>query len=78
MSDYAIEEANSNNVQARVLVAGALIGLVVGLGAAYVYLRQIEESDSDDVGLSVGETVGLGVALVGLISQVSRMGRKGD
>lgn len=71
----------NNEVESRPqrLITGGLVGGFFGLIAAYFYSRAIE----DDVRqngvqrnpISTGEIIGLGLALLALLRQVSEMGR---
>lgn len=71
----------NNEVDSRPqrLITGGLVGGFFGLIAAYFYSRAIE----DDVRqngvqrnpISTGEIIGLGLALLALLRQVSEMGR---
>lgn len=61
------------------LIAGGLVGGFFGLIAAYFYSRAVED-DVRQNGLqrnpiSTGEIIGVGLALLALLRQVSEMGR---
>lgn len=70
---------NETDSRPQRLLTGGLVGGFFGLIAAYFYSRAIE----DDVRqngvqrnpISTGEIIGLGLALLALLRQVSEMGR---
>jgi len=62
-----------NNWRARTLLAGAIIGALTGLGAAFLLLRRADESDSRPA-LSAREGVSLGMLVLGLLRQVAQLG----
>lgn len=65
----------------KVLVTGALAGTLVGVLAAYMYSRAAEE-DVSRLGkadrISTGEVLGLGLALLGVVRQITEMGKGPD
>ena len=70
---------NEVDTRPQRLLTGGLVGGFFGLIAAYFYSRAVE----DDVRqngiqrnpISTGELIGLGLALLALLRQVSEMGR---
>ena len=70
---------NEVDTRPQRLITGGLVGGFFGLIAAYFYSRAVE----DDVRqngvqrnpISTGEIIGLGLALLALLRQVSEMGR---
>ena len=54
---------------------GSLLGLAVGFLAAYFYVRAAEESDNAE-GLKATDFVKIGLALLGLVRQITEMGSK--
>jgi hypothetical protein len=61
----------------RVLVVGAVLGALVGLGAAYLYTQQAEiENRYAAPQFSTGDGVRLGLLLLGLLRSVSDMASK--
>ena len=69
------EETEGLDWRTRVLLTGGIIGLLVGLGAAMVYIRQLEES-GENPKLTVGDSMAVGLGLLGLVNQVGNMGKK--
>ncbi len=78
MSDTSLEETTEENAIAdwrtRALIIGGVAGLLVGLGAAYVYIREAEENDADP-SVSTSDAVKIGVSLVSLISSIGGLGK---
>ena len=72
MSEQDFEIVESGNWQPRVLVVGAVIGAVVGLGAAYLLIKSNEQEGPPQI--SAGEGVKLGVLVLGLLRSVSSLG----
>ncbi len=60
--------------KARVLIAGGIIGALLGLGAGFLYVRVAEESGGPK-NVSTGEVVKLAIAALGVVRQVSQLGR---
>jgi hypothetical protein len=58
----------------RVLIAGGIIGALLGLGAGFLYVRVAEESGGPNR-VSTGEAVKLAIAALGVVRQVSQLGR---
>lgn len=67
--------------KSKVLLFGALGGTMLGVLAGYMYSRAAEE-DVSRLGradrISTGEVLGLGLALLGVIRQVTEMGKGPD
>lgn len=61
----------------KVLVVGAVLGALVGLGAAYLYTQRSEvENGYKPPEFSTGDGVRLGLLLLGLLRSVSDMASK--
>ncbi|HLO31762.1 MAG TPA: hypothetical protein VK249_21595 [Anaerolineales bacterium] len=61
--------------QNRILLFGALIGAVTGLVAAMLLQRRAEQT-GNEVTLSTGEGIQLGVMIMGLLRAISSLGEK--
>jgi len=59
--------------QNRVLLFGALIGAVIGLVAAMILQRRAEKT-GNEISLSTGEGIQLGVMIMGLLRAISSLG----
>lgn len=71
--DKAKSLAVSTNWKPRVLVIGAVIGAIIGLGAAYL-LTQRAADENTPPELSAGDGVKLGLLVLGLLRQVAELG----
>ena len=65
-----------DNWKPKVLVVGAVIGALVGLGGAYLYAQQAEREGRTPK-VSTGEGVKLGLLVLGLLRSVATLG-EGD
>ena len=61
----------------RVLLLGGLIGGLVGLGTAYLLVQRAEK-EGTELSLGTGEGIRLGLMVLGMLRQVSRLGDGGD
>lgn len=71
-------EANRNDFRTRVLVIGGILGTVLGVVSAILYLRAAEETYGDDLPKTPqpGDAMRLGVALLAIIRSITDWGRK--
>lgn len=67
---------NPTNPKAQTYVVGSLLGLAIGFLAAYFYVRAAEESENAD-GLQARDFISIGLALLGLVRQITEMGSGG-
>tara|TARA_B100000315_G_C14248926_1_gene438790 strand:+ start:134 stop:337 length:204 start_codon:yes stop_codon:yes gene_type:complete len=58
-----------DRVRNRIVLFGALLGALLGLGAAYIFARRQEDSDGES-GFSAREAISLGMELVKLLRQI--------
>lgn len=65
--------ADTQNWKAQTLVAGAVIGALAGVGAAYLLVKRAEDNDEPPQ-LSAREGVSLGLMVLGLLRQVAQLG----
>ena len=61
------------NWKRKVMLAGGAVGLLVGLGAAYLLVQRSEREGSKPV-LNLVEGIKLGLLVLGLLRQVSQLG----
>jgi hypothetical protein len=70
--DMEIIETETDNWQAKALIAGTLVGAVVGLITAYLLISKVEEEDRLEVSPSQG--VKMGLAAFTFLRQISQIG----
>lgn len=73
MNSKATESKDQENWKPRVLIVGAVIGAVVGVGAAYLISQQAERSGNKPE-ISAGSGIRLGLLVLGLLRQVAALG----
>ncbi len=61
-----------NNTDSRILIVGAVIGAMVGLGAAYLIVNRVEET-GQPVKVTSGEGIKLGLLVLGMLRQIASM-----
>jgi len=76
MNASDIETRTSEDWKPKLFVIGAVVGALVGVGAAYL-LAQQAESEGNKPDISGSEGVKLGIAVLGLLRQVASLGEKG-
>ncbi len=57
----------------KALVIGGVLGAVLGVGAAYLYVNNVEES-GEDPDVSPRDAVTIGVTVIGLLRQIANLG----
>jgi hypothetical protein len=61
----------------RAFILGGLLGAVLGLGAAYIYVNAAEES-GETPEVTPGTAVTIGLSLLALLRQVAAIGEGGE
>lgn len=59
--------------QNQVLAVSAIAGAILGMAAGFVLLKRVEDQE-DRPALTAGEGVSLGLLLLGVFRQLSRLG----
>jgi nitrate reductase gamma subunit len=65
----------SNNWKTQVLVIGGVLGVIAGLGAAYIMIRRAEEEQTRPQ-IKAGDGVKIGMGLAGVFKLISDLGSK--
>ena len=74
--DREVEEAKDElDWRVKALLIGGVVGALAGVGAAYLYIRNIEEA-GEQPQLATRDALQLGVSLAALVRQVASMGNK--
>lgn len=64
-----------SNWKPKALAIGAVLGALVGLGAAYLFIQRAEaENEGNPPPFSLGEGVKLGLLTLGTLRQIAQMG----
>ncbi len=78
MADDEEEEENEGSEldwKVKAIIVGGVVGALIGIGAAYLYVRNIEEA-GEDPRLATKDAMSIGVSLVSLVRQIANMGNK--
>ena len=73
MSDNMQNITEYQNWRQKALIAGVIVGAVVGLGAAYLFVQRAEDPGSRP-SFTTGDGVKLGLIVLGLLRQVADLG----
>ncbi len=72
MEDKELAEVQ-DNWKTKVLLIGGLVGVLTGLGAAYLLIQRSEREEKAPQ-LTAGEGVKLGLLVLGLLRQITLLG----
>lgn len=64
---------NSNNRNITTLIIGAIIGALTGVGAAYLLVQRANRN-ADEVSVTTGEGLRLGLLILGLLRSIAALG----
>ena len=70
-----IEERPDNSWKLKTLVAGGVVGMLTGLGAAYLLTKRAEQKGTR-LAITPGKGVQLGVMLAGLLRSILTLGEE--
>jgi hypothetical protein len=73
MADTDHDEEMDDSWKIKTLVIGGAVGLLTGLGAAYLLTRRAEQTGTS-LSITPGKGLQLGVLLTGLVRSVLSMG----
>jgi hypothetical protein len=75
MSSKSLQPQDSN-WRLRAMMAGGIIGSLIGVAAAYFYVRAAEEAAEDDgpKRLATRDAVGLATQLFSIVRQIAELG----
>jgi molybdopterin/thiamine biosynthesis adenylyltransferase len=76
--DSSLEPVQAN-WRSRVLAIGGLVGAILGVLSAYLYLRSVQETHGDEPPPDLpktGDAVKLGMALMSIIRTVAEWGKR--
>ena len=62
-----------NSWKTRTLILGAVVGAATGLGAAYLLTRRAEQ-EGEELSITSGQGLKLGLLVIGLLRQVMSLG----
>ena len=78
MSDDTLQVQNGDlelDWKMKAVLVGGVMGALVGIGAAYLYIRNIEEA-GEAPHLATQDAMSIGVSLVSLVKQIANLGNK--
>jgi hypothetical protein len=73
MSEETMEIVTAPNWKARSMLIGGVIGALVGVAAAYLFIQN-NTADDETPQISPGEGVKLGVLVFGLLRSIATLG----
>jgi hypothetical protein len=73
MEENTVIVIEGENWKTKVLLIGGAVGLLAGLGAAYLLIQRSDRDDSKPV-LNLVEGVKLGLLVLGMMRQISQLG----
>ncbi len=73
MNDKVENEVTIDNWKTKTLIAGTLVGALVGIGAAYLLIQKADQKD-EQVNVAAGDGLKVGLTVLGLLRQVAQLG----
>lgn len=71
MSEETKALAATDNWRSRALIIGGVLGALVGVAAAYLYIQRAQEEEKLEI--SAGEGVKIGVLVLGLLRSIATL-----
>jgi hypothetical protein len=69
---------NEKNAKSPVYLVGSIVGLIIGLVGAHLYLRAAEESNTDTrPRFETGDILRFGVTALAVMRQITEVGARG-
>jgi hypothetical protein len=75
MTETETLETEIANPKPKILILGGLVGALMGLGAAYLFIQRAER-ENRALSLSPGEGIKLGLVALGAMKQFAQLGEK--
>ena len=63
----------NNNWKPKVLIIGAAVGALVGLGTAYLLARTSEENHDGPPKIKTGDAIKIGVNIIGVVRGIAAL-----
>jgi glucokinase len=60
------------NQKSKILVAGAIIGALTGIGTAYLLTKNAEK-EGEELAISTGQGLKLGLLILGMLRQILKL-----
>ncbi len=76
MNHEIAEIDRGENWQTKVLLAGGLIGAVVGLVTSWLLVRTARETRGGPPAITTGDAIKVGVTTIGLVRAIAALGDK--
>lgn len=73
MAETRIKPEKLGNWRPKVIVIGAVAGALVGVAAAYLFVQTAEKAGNQPT-ITAGDSVRLGLLVLGLVRQVAALG----
>lgn len=75
MSEKTAIEPSAQTSKNSALIAGVILGALVGLGAAFLFVQRAERN-AEPIKVSTGEGIKLGVLVFGLLRSIAQLGEE--
>lgn len=75
MSSNKAIQPQTDDWKSKTLIAGAVLGALVGVSAAYLLTQRVE-SEGETLDMNAGEGVKLGLLVLGLLREITQLGER--